>query len=200
MSTTTTMPKEKATAAAMPKQDNVVNGVNVTRLMETIQAVRKQPELAEFKFRARNKWGIGAENRAEIKEYYGQCQELDTRPVPFVVQHDEPPVLLGKDKGANPVEVLLAALSGCMTTTLAFYSASEGMSIQKIESEYEGDIDLRGFLGIDPDVRKGFQEIRVKFKVKGDPEAAKIRELVQCSPVFDSISKGVPIKITVEKV
>ncbi|HYG34698.1 MAG TPA: OsmC family protein [Clostridia bacterium] len=189
MTTMATMPKEKIT-----------NGVNVTKLAETIRAVRQQPELADFKFRARNKWFTGGQNQAEISDYYGTCQEMQSREKPFTMDLDEPPVLLGEDKGPNPVEVLLAALSGCMTTTLAYHAASRGLNLQKVESEYEGDIDLNGFLDIDPNVRKGYQEIRVKFRVKGDADAEKVRELVQKSPVFDSISKGVPIKIMVETV
>jgi len=112
---------------------------------------------------------------------------------------DEPPVLLGKDEGLNPVEVLLSSLSGCMTTTLAYYAASLGLNMSKIESSFEGDIDLNGFLGINPEVRKGYQEIRVKFRYDGDATPEQVRELVQNSPVFDSISKPVSIKIEVEK-
>ena len=117
----------------------------------------------------------------------------------FEIDHDEPPILLGKDRAPNPVEVLLAALSGCMTTTLAIYSAAEGIKLEKIQSDYEGDIDLQGFLGIKEDVNKGYNEIRVKFKVKGDATEEKIKELVQNSPVYDTLRRPIQIKIDVEK-
>jgi uncharacterized OsmC-like protein len=180
-------------------EDTMLNGVNVTRLAQTIEAIQQQPELAEFKFRARNQWIDGGHNQANIDGFYGTCQEIQ-RQNGFTFDADEPPVLLGEDKGANPVEFVLAGLSGCMTTTLAYHAASRGHRIDDIQSEFEGDIDLHGLLDLDPNVRKGYREIRVKFKVKGDIDEATIHELVRKSPVFDIVSNPVPIKIVVEKV
>lgn len=174
------------------------NGVNVTKLGLTIKAIGKNPELAQFKFRARNEWDTGGHNQATIDSFYGTCQEL-THKQPFVMDADEPAVLLGEDNGANPVEFVLAGLSGCMTTTLAYHAASRGMKIDEIRSEFEGDIDLHGLLDLDPNVRSGYREIRVKFKVKGDPDEATIQELVRKSPVFDTLANPVMIKIEVEK-
>jgi uncharacterized OsmC-like protein len=181
-----------------PSSDTVLNGVNVTKLESTIKAIGQQPELAQFKFRARNKWIDGGHNQATVNEFHGTCQEME-RQQPFVFDADEPPVLLGEDQGANPVEFVLAGLSGCMTTTLAYHAAARGLKIEGIRSEYEGDIDLRGMLDLDPKVRNGYREIRAKFKVKGDIDEATIHELVRKSPVFDIISNPVQIKITVEK-
>jgi uncharacterized OsmC-like protein len=175
------------------------NGVNVTALAGTIRAIQKQPELAQFKFRARNQWDTGAQNMATVDSFYGTCQELEHKPA-FTMQADEHPVLLGEDKGANPVEFVLAGLSGCMTTTLAYHSAGRGLNIESIESEYEGDIDLQGLLDLDPKVRPGYREIRVKFRVKGDADEATIQELVRKSPVYDTLANPVKIKIEVEKV
>jgi uncharacterized OsmC-like protein len=179
-------------------QETILNGVNVTRLGQTIEAIEKQPELAEFQFRAQNRWLEGGHNRATINNYYGTCQEMD-RPKDFVLDADEPPVLLGEDHGANPVEYVLAGLSGCMTTTLAYHAAARGLKIDGIRSEFEGDLDLRGMLDLNPKVRKGYREIRVKFKVKGDIDEATIQELVRKSPVFDIVSNPVPVKVVIEK-
>lgn len=180
-------------------QEKVLNGVNVTRLNQTIGAVRQKPEIAQFRFRAHNTWYDGGHNEATISDFYGACQEM-THKHPFVMRADEPAVLLGEDNGANPVEFVLAGLSGCMTTTLAYHAASRGLKIDEITSEYEGDIDLHGLLDLAPKVRSGYREIRVKFKVKGDVDAATVRELVQKSPVFDTLANPVRIKIEVEKV
>jgi uncharacterized OsmC-like protein len=109
-------------------------------------------------------------------------------------------VLLGEDNGANPVEFVLAGLSGCMTTTLAYHAASRGFNIESIESAYEGDIDLHGLLDLDPNVRSGYREIRVKFKVKGDVDEQTVQELVRKSPVYDTLAHPVKFKIEVEKV
>jgi uncharacterized OsmC-like protein len=188
MTTTATAPKEM-----------ICNGVNVTKLAATIRAIEKQPELAQFKFRARNQWDNGGHNVATVDGFYGTCQEMEHKQ-PYVMHADEPPVLLGEDNGANPVEFVLAGLSGCMTTTLAYHAAGRGLNIEDVSSEFEGDIDLHGLLDLDPDVRSGYREIRVKFKVKGDVDEATVKELVRKSPVYDTLANPVKIKIEVEKV
>jgi uncharacterized OsmC-like protein len=175
------------------------NGVNVTKLAQTIEAVRQQPEIAKFKFRATNQWDTGGHNVARVDSFFGTCQEMQHKQ-PFVMHADEPPVLLGEDNGANPVEYVLAGLSGCMTTTLAYHAAGRGLEIEGISSQFEGDIDLQGMLDLDPSVRSGYQEIRVKFKVKGDVDEETVRELVRKSPVYDTLCNPVKIKIEVEKV
>ncbi len=175
------------------------NGVNVTALMATIEAIRQQPKLAQFKFRARNQWDTGAHNVATVDDFYGTGQEMEHKQS-FTVHADEPAVLLGEDRAANAPEVVLAGLSACLTGTLAYHSAGRGLNIESIESEYEGDIDLQGFLGLDPNVRPGYREIRVKFRVKGDADEATIREMLRKSPVYDTLANPVKIKIEVEKV
>ncbi len=179
--------------------DTIRNGVNVTKLAQTIQAVKQQPEIAQFKFRTHNEWDTGGHNVATVDTFYGTCQEMEHKQ-PFVMHADEPAVLLGEDNGANPVEFVLAGLSGCMTTTLAYHAAGRGLNIESISSEFEGDIDLQGLLDLDPKVRSGYREIRVKFKVKGDVDEQTIHELVRKSPVYDTIANPVKIKIEVEKV
>ena len=176
-----------------------INGVDVSRLTETIKAIQQSPELADFKFRARNTWREGGKNAATIDGFYGTQQEL-THERPFHLRADEPPVLLGEDTGANPVEFVLAGLSGCMTTTLAYHAAGRGLKLESVSSEYEGDIDLRGLLDLDPSIRPGYRQIRVKFRVRGDIDEATVRELVQKSPVFDTLRNPVDIRIEVEKV
>ena len=187
------------TSTDSQQTDVVRNGVNVTKLGQTIRAVKQNPEIAQFKFRTRNEWDIGGHNQATIGAFHGTCREIDHKR-PFVMDLDEPPVLLGEDQGANPVEFVLAGLSGCMTTTLAYHAASRGLNIEEIRSEYEGDIDLQGLLDLDPNVRPGYREIRVKFKVKGDADEATIQELVRKSPVYDTLANPVKITIDVEKV
>jgi len=187
------------TTATATNQETILNGVNVTKLGQTIEAVKQQPEIAQFKFRARNEWDHGGHNQATIDTFYGVGEELEHKQ-PFVMDADEPAVLLGEDNGANPVEFVLAGLSGCMTTTLAYQAAGQGLKIDEISSEYEGDIDLQGLLGTDPNVRSGYREIRVKFKVKGDVDEETVQQLVRQSPVYDTLANPVKIKIEVEKV
>jgi uncharacterized OsmC-like protein len=178
--------------------DHTVNGVNVTQLDATIGAIRETPTLATFQFRARNRWIEGGLNRSTIKEFYGAGEEDTTRAEPFVLDADEPPVLLGEDRGANPVEYVLHALAACLTTSLVFHAAAQGIPIDEVESRLEGDLDLHGFLGLKDDVRKGYQSIRVSFRIKADATEEQLRELCKMSPVFDIVSNPVPVTIDLQ--
>ncbi len=180
------------------QEASIINGVNVTALGETVAAVQGNPEIAKFQFRAKNKWLGGGHNRSEIKGFYGACQEDTTRTEPFVLDNAEPPVLLGEDQGANPVEYVLHALAGCMTTTMVYHAAARGINIESVESELEGDLDLHGFLRLDENVRNGYQNIRVKFTVKSDATPEQLAELARISPVFDIISNAVPVAVELE--
>ena len=175
-----------------------VNGVNTEKMGTTVQAIQGQPDLAKFKFRASNTWINGGHNRTTVKEFYGAGQEDTTRTEPFVLEADEPPVLLGEDHGANPAEYVLHALASCLTTSMVYHAAANGIKIDAVESEYEGDLDLHGFLGLSEDVRPGYQNIRVHFKVKSNAPAEKLRELMKRSPVFDVVTNPVPVAISVE--
>ncbi len=181
------------------EQEKVLNGVNVTKMFETIHAVKDNPDIAKFRFKATNQWIKGGHNRTTIKEFYGACQEDTTRTEPFVLDADEPPVLLGEDIGPNPVEYVLKALASCMTTTMVYHAASRGIKIEEVESTLEGDLDLQGFLGLNDDVRKGYQNVRVNFKVKSDAHPAILKDLAENSPVFDIISNPVPVECSVTK-
>jgi uncharacterized OsmC-like protein len=179
----------------------MLNDVPVDQLMETIEAVKGEPKIAKFVFRAENRWMTGGHNRATIDGYHGALED-HSRDEPFQVDLDEPPILLSNDQGANPVEYLLASLSGCLTTTLVYHAAAQGIEIEEVESTYEGDIDLHGFLALDPTVRNGYEGIRVTFKVKGNATEEQLDALVKVaqerSPVFDVVTNGTPV--TVERV
>lgn len=180
-----------------------VNGIDVEGLGNTIAAVKEKPELASFKFRASNKWIKGTNNRATVKGYYGAGEEHDKRAVSMTFDEDEPPVLLGNDKGPNPVEWVLVGLSGCLTTSLVAHAAAKGVELRSVESELEGDLDVRGFLNLDPGVRNGYQNIRVHFTIDADASDDEIRKLVkvaqQRSPVFDIVTNQVPVQVDFER-
>ena len=182
--------------------EKILNGVNVSRLFGTIALIKQKPEVAKFKFRAKNKWIQGTHNRGMANGFYGALKE-DTSRDPIVFDLDEPPVLLGKNQGVNPVEYLLVALSGCLTTSMIAHAAARGIEIKGIESRYEGDLDLRGFLGISEDVPVGYQNIRVYFKITGNLSEAQKEELIQMaqkySPVFNTITKSAPVFVHLDK-
>ena len=113
----------------------LINGVPVDRLVETIEAIDAQPSLGESHFRATNRWINGALNRSTIQGFYAAGEEDTTRTEPFVFDNDEPPVLLGENRGANPVEYVLHGLAGCITTTFVYYAAAQGVELEAVESE-----------------------------------------------------------------
>jgi uncharacterized OsmC-like protein len=179
-----------------------VNGINVEQLFSTINLIKEKPDVAKFKFRASNRWIQGTHNRATVKDFYGALKEDDSRE-PMNDDEDEPPVLLGQNRGANPVEYLLVALSGCLTTSMIAHASAKGIEIRGVESRYEGDIDLRGFLGLSEEVPVGYQDIRVYFKIDADLSEEEKEELVRMaqkySPVFNTISKSAPVSVHLDK-
>jgi uncharacterized OsmC-like protein len=184
--------------AQKPGEDTARNGVNVAALFTTIEAVRGNPAIAKFNFRAANRWLGGEKNRSTIRQFSGALEEHRIAGPAFTADNGEAPVLLGEDQAPNPVEWLLHALIGCMTTTIAYHGAARGITVEAIDSELDGDIDLRGFLGLSAEVRKGYSAIRVRMRVKTEAEAATIKALTAMSPVFDTISRSVPVEVTVE--
>ncbi len=188
--------------AKAKEKSKVINGMRVDELFATIDAVKETPAIAEFKFRARNKWVNGGHNHITITDFYG-AQEEHPHEKPFEFDADEPPLLLGRDIGANPVEYLLTALSACLTTAMAYHAAARGIELRGVESRYEGDLDLRGFLGISPDVKAGYKNIRVFFKIDADISEEQKKELIEAaqkySPVFNTVFKATPVSVELDK-
>lgn len=178
------------------KMADMMNGVNREALFGTIEAVKSDPDLARFNFRISNTWMGGGLNRTTISDFHGVKEDIPHE-TSFEVWNDEPEVLLSGDKGPNPVENLLHALAGCLTTAMAYHAAARGIAIDGITTRFEGDLDLRGFLGLSDDVRNGYDGIRVVFDINADILPAQKRELVEMamnySPVFDVVTNGTPV-------
>ena len=180
--------------------ETVRNGVDTTTMFATLDAIKAQPEIAQFRFRARNRWLGGAHNRSTIKDFYAACEEDTTRTEAFTLDAGEPAILLGTDTGPNPAEYLLHALAACLTTTLVYSASARKVRLTEVTSVFEGDMDVRGCLGLDDAYRNGFTQIRGTFTIKGDAPAEKLRAIVENaqkrSAVFDMVSNGVPVAIT----
>ena len=176
--------------------------VNVDTLFGVIDAVKENPKVADFKFSVTNKWSNGGHNISNIGNFYGAL-ENQTREHGFVVENGEHQILLGEDQGPNPVEYVLHALAGCLTTSLVYHAAARGYKITEVESTLEGDLDLHGVLAMDEKVRNGYKNIQVNFKVKGDVPEETLRELVDLaqarSPVFDIVSNPVPVTVELDR-
>jgi uncharacterized OsmC-like protein len=180
--------------------NSIRNGVDTTTLFATLDAVKQAPAAAQFQFRASNRWVSGTHSQSTIDGFFGVGEERG-HDTPTTLDVDHPKVLVGGDNGPTPVEYLLHALAGCLTAGLANIAAARGVELTEVTSTVEGDIDLNGILGLDPNVRNGFQQIRVTFDVKGNAPAEKLREIVEQSrarsAVFDVITNTVPVSIEV---
>ncbi|HXV46427.1 MAG TPA: OsmC family protein [Nitrososphaera sp.] len=183
--------------------ENVVNGVNVEKLVQTMDAIRQDPEISKFNFRIENYWIEGAHNRAVVSDFYGANRTHRRDRTFFTYDKSEHPVLLGDDRGANPVEYLLVGLAGCITTTLVYHAAARGINITQVDARLDGDIDIQGLLGMSDKVRPGYKSINIKLKVKGDAPKEKLEELVilaeRLSPVADVVSHGTPVRVGLDE-
>lgn len=177
---------------------NRLNGIDLEVLSGTVNAIKQDPELGRCRFRATNRWVNANHNRTTVSEFFGAKQEM-THKQPFELHADEPPILAGADESPNPVEHLLHALASCLTTSMVAHAAVNGIQIMDLEAELEGDIDLNGFLGLDPKVPKGYTDIRVKYRVQTDTEnLVKLKRLCAFSPVFNTLTHGVHVDLQVE--
>jgi uncharacterized OsmC-like protein len=190
--------------AAMPTTVNTSNGIDVGQLVQTIEAIKADPNLAAFTFGARSTWQSGTHSVGEIGAFTHAGEQDHTRVTPFRLEGDEPPVLLGGNNGPNAVELLLQALAFCYAVGYVANAAAQGIEITRMDYEIEGDLDVRPFLGLDG-ARPGFTAIRAKGTVSS-PNATpeQLRELCQyvqdTSPVRDCLANAVPVQTTLDVV
>lgn len=174
-----------------------INGLDAQKMVETVEALKANPTLAQFEFRARNRWVSGGENRSTIQDFFAAGAEDQSRREPFVFTNGEPPVLLGSNEGANPVEFLLHALAGCVTTTTVLHAAARGIEIESLTTKLVGDIDMQGLLALD-DVPAGYRQIRIEMDIKAanatDEELDDLLRFAQAhSPVCNTVCRPVPV-------
>jgi len=184
----------------MTQHDNTTrNGLNLEQMGQTVEVLKQDPALAQFEFRARNQWINGGENRSSIQGFYGAGVEDESRTEPFVFTNGEPPVLLGNNEGANPVEFLLHALAGCVTTTTVLHAAARGIQIRRLSTELVGNIDVQGLLALNDSVPVGYESITIKMNIEADASDEEIDDLISFaeghSPVCNTVCKPVPVSI-----
>ena len=183
------------------KSRGPLNGVDTPTLFATIDAVRDNPALAKFQFRATNRWVSGTHSRGTVESFYGAGSEQPHKRT-FTLEADHPAVLVGGDNAPLPVEIVLYGLAACITGGIANIAAARGVTLTEVESTVEGDMDLRGILGLSGEVRNGYEKIRATFTIKGDAPAEKLRQIVEQSrarsAVFDILTNAVPVEITIK--
>lgn len=183
----------------MPEPGGIsLNGVDLVRLQETIASLVDRPELGDCRFRLRCTWSGGPRSEGAIEGWYGDGQEqLYARP--HALSADHLPALGGGAGAPNPLELLLQALASCLTCALVLNAAARGIRLDAVELDVEGDLDLRGTLGVADEVRPGLQRIQVSLRVDSPAPLELLRELPLGSPVFDTLLRGVPVALAVEK-
>jgi uncharacterized OsmC-like protein len=175
------------------------NGIPMDLLETTINSIKEEPELAKSRFHAFNKWISGGQNQSSISSFYSNRQEIFHKKT-FVLNADEPEILAGNDTAPNPVEYLLNALISCITSSIVYHAAAKGIHIYEIESEIEGYLDIRGFMGLSNEVRKGYDKIRLNFRIKSDAENVDdLKSFASFSPVFDVVSHGTNVEININE-
>lgn len=176
-----------------------INGVNVDQLVQTIQAIQEDPGIANFTFRAQTTWLEGGHSKTTIQSFYGANSEDTTRRSPFVIEGDEPPVLLGQNLGPNAVEALLQALGSCLAVGFVYNASAQGIHVERLDLSLEGDLDLHGFLGLSDSVRPGYKSITVNYQLKSDAPREKVEALCdyvqKTSPVLDMLRNPVLVDV-----
>src|SRR3954454_4119485 len=175
------------------------NGVNVQALLDARTALSDAPEGAQFTWRASTEWLKGTHSQSTIEGFYGLGGEQRHRST-FSFEADHPEVFASEDQGATPVEFLLAGLGSCLTAGIAAVAQNRGIQLNSVKATIEGDMDILGILGADPEVRNGFNDIKVTYDIDADASPEEIRGLVaqsqKRSAVFDAITN--PTNVTVE--
>ncbi len=197
---TTTSTTTRTATAKQPRKPMPLNGVDTPTLFATLDAVKKQPELAKFQFRATNRWQGGTHSQSRMESFRGAGAERK-HVHEFTFDADHPQVLVGRDQGPTPVEFLLHAIAACITAGIGNIAAARGVTLSEIESTVEGDIDLRGILGLSEEVRNGYEQLRMNVTIKGDASPEKLAQIVEQSrarsAVYDVLTNGIPVAISV---
>lgn len=190
------------TAEATKIHTSTVNGIDTGQVMELAGKIAEDEAYGKFRWRAINRWtaGSGARNTTSIKGFYAGKRERTDRVQVITVNHDQPFFLAGSNTAPNAVEYVLHALISCLTVTLTYHAAVQGIELGSIETLAEGDMNSRGFFGLSADVRKGYEHIRVEMFVKSQASVGTLTELAMHSPVYEMISKAVPVDFVLQKV
>jgi uncharacterized OsmC-like protein len=180
----------------------VSNGVNTEALIGARGAFEQTPQAAQFRWRSTCDWVEGTQSRNTINGYFGLGQE-HTREQPFSIEADHPTVFAAKDSAATPVEIVLSALASCLTAGVAAVAQHRGIQLRSVRAIVEGDMDVRGILGMDADVRNGFSAVRVSFEVDADATPEQVQALVaqsqKRSALFDILTNPTNVSVQVKR-
>jgi uncharacterized OsmC-like protein len=179
----------------------VNNGVNVQALLDAREVLKGAPEAAKFAWRATCKWQNGTHSKTNVKGFFGLGQEQQHK-TESTFEADHPEIFASEDHAITPIEYVLVGLASCLTAGVAAVAQNRGVQLRSVESKLEGTMDIRGILGIDSEVRNGYDDIKVTFKIDADASKKDIEAIVaqsqKRSAVYDVITN--PVNVTVEVV
>lgn len=191
-----------STAAAAGAAGTVDNGVNVAAVLAAREAMTATPAAAQFQWRATSRWVSGTHSRATVEDFFGVGEEQRHRRA-FSYDADHPELFAAQDNGVTPVEFVLVALAGCLTAGIASVATNRGIQLRTVTATVEGDMDLQGILGIDPDVRNGYSGVRVRYEIDADASREEIEAVVaqsqKRSAVFDIVTNPTNVAVTVNQ-
>ena len=185
-------------AVEIQQDPKIVNGVNTDQVISLAGNMQQDEGYGKFQFRARNHWLSGSRSRSAIQGFFAGKEEDSSRPEALVIESDQPVFLGGTNLAPNPVEHLLHALDSCLTTTLVYHAAVQGIAVEAVETTSTGDLDARGFFGVSDDVNKGYERIVVNMRVKSDASQEVLTGLAMYSPVYEMVSRAVPVEFNLE--
>lgn len=176
------------------------NGVNVAAILEAREAMTNMPEAAQFQWRATSEWVNGTHARTSVLDFFGAGEEQSHRQT-FDFDTDHPELFASEDHGATPIEMVLVGLAGCLTAGVATVATSRGITLNSVTASLKGQMDLQGILGIDRDVRNGYSEIRVSYRIDAEATRQEIEALVaqsqKRSAVFDIVTNPTNVVVDV---
>lgn len=181
-------------------ESSVKNGVNVEALLAAREVLRSAPEAAKFTWRASCKWQNGTHSRTKIQGFHGLGQEQSHR-TEFSFDADHPEIFASEDLGVTPIEFVLVGLASCLTAGVAAVAQNRGVQLRSVEAKLEGSMDIQGILGIDRDVRNGYDDIKVTFNIDADAPRKEIEAIVaqsqKRSAVYDVLTNPTNVTVTV---
>ena len=177
----------------------LTNGIDTEQVISLATKISQDEDYGKFKFRVVNNWIDGSRSRSTIQGFFAGGKEDSSRREKHFVDADQPAFLGGNNTAPNPVEYLLHALDSCLTVTLAYHASVQGIPLEAVETSSEGDLNARGFFGVSDKVNKGYERIRVNMRVKSDANVETLTKLAMYSPVYEMVSKAVPVAFTLTK-
>jgi uncharacterized OsmC-like protein len=183
-------------------QTTVNNGVNVDALLAAREALKNAPQAAKFTWRASCKWQNGTHALTKVQGFHGLGSEQQHK-TEFTFDTDHPEIFASEDLGATPVELVLVGLASCLTAGVAAVAQNRGIQLRSVEAKLDGSMDIQGILGIDSDVRNGYDDIKVTFNIDADASQQEIEALVaqsqKRSAVFDIVTNPTNVSVAVHK-